>query len=107
MAQTGMETSEIVMGVVAETKPDLVIAVDALAARSHPKLRLQSRSFQDAVVLYNGSEIIRQVVFIIAQIFFHTLRINRNAQLCILFPANQSPLSRITDFLFACSGTEF
>ena len=38
MAQTGMETSEIVMGVVAETKPDLVIAVDALAARSIRRL---------------------------------------------------------------------
>lgn len=38
MAQTGMETSEIVQGVVAETKPDLVIAVDALAARSVRRL---------------------------------------------------------------------
>ena len=38
MAQTGMETSEIVQGVVAETKPDVVIAVDALAARSVRRL---------------------------------------------------------------------
>lgn len=38
MAQTGMETSEIVRGVVEETKPDVVIAVDALAARSTKRL---------------------------------------------------------------------
>ena len=34
MAQTGMETSEILKGIVAETRPDVVIAIDALAARS-------------------------------------------------------------------------
>ena len=33
MGQTGMETVEIIRGVVQETKPDLIIAVDALAAR--------------------------------------------------------------------------
>ena len=33
MAQTGMETLEIIRGVVKETHPDLIIAVDALAAR--------------------------------------------------------------------------
>ncbi len=38
MAQTGMETLEIVQGVVAETKPDVVIAIDALAARSTRRL---------------------------------------------------------------------
>ena len=38
MAQTGMETSEIIQGVVEETKPDVVIAVDALAARSTKRL---------------------------------------------------------------------
>ncbi len=38
MAQTGMETLEIVRGVVKETKPDLVIAIDALAARSTRRL---------------------------------------------------------------------
>lgn len=38
MAKTGMETAEIVNGVVKETKPDLVIAVDALAARSIKRL---------------------------------------------------------------------
>ena len=38
MAQTGMETSEIVQGIVAETKPDVVIAIDALAARSTSRL---------------------------------------------------------------------
>lgn len=38
MAQTGMETSEIVQGIVAEAKPDVVIAIDALAARSTRRL---------------------------------------------------------------------
>ncbi|MDO4313413.1 MAG: GPR endopeptidase [Eubacteriales bacterium] len=38
MGQTGMETVEIVKGVVAETKPDFVIAIDALAARSSKRL---------------------------------------------------------------------
>ena len=38
MAQTGMETVEILQGVVAQTKPDIVIAVDALAARSIKRL---------------------------------------------------------------------
>lgn len=38
MAQTGMECLEIVRGVVKETNPDLVIAVDALAARNTKRL---------------------------------------------------------------------
>lgn len=38
MAQTGMETLEIIKGIVKETKPDLVIAVDALAARNSKRL---------------------------------------------------------------------
>lgn len=38
MAKTGMETSEIVQGIVEETQPDVVIAVDALAARSTKRL---------------------------------------------------------------------
>lgn len=38
MAQTGMETLEIVQGIISETKPDVVIAVDALAARSTKRL---------------------------------------------------------------------
>ena len=38
MAQTGMETSEIVKGIVNETNPDIVIAVDALAARNSKRL---------------------------------------------------------------------
>lgn len=33
MGQTGIETSEIIRGVVDKTKPDLIIAVDALASR--------------------------------------------------------------------------
>ena len=38
MGQTGMETVEILKGVVEETKPDLLIAIDALAARSSRRL---------------------------------------------------------------------
>ena len=38
MAQTGMETVEIIKGIVRETKPDMMIAVDALAARSTKRL---------------------------------------------------------------------
>lgn len=38
MAQTGMETAEIVRGIVNETKPTAVIAIDALAARSTRRL---------------------------------------------------------------------
>ncbi len=38
MAKTGMETAEIVTGVVRETQPDVVIVVDALAARSTRRL---------------------------------------------------------------------
>ena len=38
MAQTGMETMELIRGVVEETGPDVVVAVDALAARSPKRL---------------------------------------------------------------------
>ncbi len=38
MGQTGMESAEIVRGIVRETKPDIVIAVDALAARNSRRL---------------------------------------------------------------------
>lgn len=38
MAKTGMETAEIVKGVVEETEPDLVVVVDALAARNTKRL---------------------------------------------------------------------
>jgi spore protease len=38
MAQTGMECVEILKGVVRETKPDFLITVDALAARSVKRL---------------------------------------------------------------------
>lgn len=38
MAQTGMETSEIIKGVIKETRPGAVIVVDALAARSVHRL---------------------------------------------------------------------
>ena len=53
MAQTGMETQEIIHSIVKETKPDLVLVVDALAARSTKRL---NRTFQisDAGI-YPGS----------------------------------------------------
>lgn len=38
MAQTGMETMELIKGVVEQTAPDVVLAVDALAARSPKRL---------------------------------------------------------------------
>lgn len=38
MAKTGMESAEIVKGIVMETKPEAVIVVDALAARSTRRL---------------------------------------------------------------------
>lgn len=38
MAKTGMETAEIIKGVVHETTPDVLIVVDALAARSTKRL---------------------------------------------------------------------
>lgn len=38
MAQTGMETTEIVRGVVKETNPDVMLVVDALASRSMYRL---------------------------------------------------------------------
>ena len=38
MGQTGMESAEIVRGIVSETNPDVIIAVDALAARNSKRL---------------------------------------------------------------------
>ncbi len=38
MAQTGMEAVEIIRGVVKETKPSVILAIDALAARSVQRL---------------------------------------------------------------------
>ena len=38
MAKTGMESAEIIKGVISETKPDAVIVIDALAARSTKRL---------------------------------------------------------------------
>ncbi|MBE5061891.1 GPR endopeptidase [Lachnospiraceae bacterium DSM 108991] len=38
MGQTGMETVEIIRGVVEETRPDALIAIDALAARNSKRL---------------------------------------------------------------------
>ena len=38
MAQTGMESVEIMRGIVKETNPDIVIVIDALAARNVKRL---------------------------------------------------------------------
>jgi spore protease len=38
MAKTGMETAEIIKGVIKETTPDIVIVIDALAARNTKRL---------------------------------------------------------------------
>lgn len=38
MAKTGMETAEIISGVVSQTRPDVLIVIDALAARSTKRL---------------------------------------------------------------------
>ena len=38
MAQTGMETGEILKAIVKETRPDVIVAIDALAARSSARL---------------------------------------------------------------------
>lgn len=38
MAQTGMETLEIIQGVVKEAKPEIILVIDALAARSTKRL---------------------------------------------------------------------
>ncbi len=38
MAQTGMETAEILKGIISETRPDMLIVIDALAARSIRRL---------------------------------------------------------------------
>lgn len=38
MAKNGMETAEIIKGVISETKPDLMVVIDALAARSTKRL---------------------------------------------------------------------
>ncbi|MCI9139630.1 GPR endopeptidase [bacterium 1XD42-8] len=38
MAQTGMDTSEIIRGIIKETSPDVLVVVDALAARSTKRL---------------------------------------------------------------------
>lgn len=38
MAKTGMETCEIIRGIVEQTAPDVIIAIDALAARSTKRL---------------------------------------------------------------------
>lgn len=38
MAKTGMETAEIIRGVAEQTKPDVIVVIDALAARSTRRL---------------------------------------------------------------------
>ena len=51
MAQTGMESLEIIKGIIEETSPDLIIAVDALAARNNV-----AHAYNQAVAL----DIVRQ-----------------------------------------------
>ena len=46
MAKTGMESAEIIKGVVEKTKPDVVLVVDALAARSTRRLNRTIQEFR-------------------------------------------------------------
>ena len=52
MGRTGMESAEIVRGIVSETNPDVIIAVDALAARNSKRL---NRTIQMASADNSGS----------------------------------------------------
>ena len=53
MAQTGMESAEIIRGIVNETTPDLIMVIDALAARSTKRL---NRTIQiSAAGIYPGA----------------------------------------------------
>lgn len=54
MAQTGMETMEIIRGVIAETKPDVVVAIDALAARSMKRLNCTIQITDTGINLGSG-----------------------------------------------------
>ena len=53
MAQTGMETFDIIKGIIEETGPDVVVAIDALAARSSKRLN-RTIQISDAGI-YPGS----------------------------------------------------
>lgn len=53
MAQTGMESAEIIRGIVNETTPDLIMVIDALAARSTKRLN-RTIQISDAGI-YPGS----------------------------------------------------
>ena len=53
MAQTGMESAEIIRGIVNETTPDLIMVIDALAARSTKRLN-QTIQISDAGI-YPGA----------------------------------------------------
>ena len=50
MAQTGMESAEIIRGIVNETTPDLIMVIDALAARSTKRLN-RTIQISDAGIL--------------------------------------------------------
>lgn len=54
MGQTGMETVEIVRGIVEETEPDFVIAIDALAARSVRRLNRTIQIADTGIALGSG-----------------------------------------------------
>ena len=60
MGQTGMETVEVVRGVVKETKPDLVIAVDALAARNSRRL-IVNDTMENLILALESSEALKSV----------------------------------------------
>lgn len=62
MAQTGMETVEILQGVVAQTKPDIVIAVDALAARSIKRLNRTIQITDTGIIPGSGVGNYRNVI---------------------------------------------
>ena len=46
MGLTGIETSDIIFGVVEKTKPDFVIAIDALASRSIERVNVHHSNFR-------------------------------------------------------------
>ena len=56
MAQTGMECLEIIKGVVSEVKPDFVVTIDALAARSTKRLGCTIQLTDTGIVPGSGVE---------------------------------------------------
>ena len=54
MGQTGMESQEIIRGVIEETHPDVMVAIDALAARSTRRLGRTIQITDGFLTLVNG-----------------------------------------------------